>query len=318
MTTGFLTELTAYIKSIPQIVAAKDSVDRQNSVGRLVEHLNALVNQVTYHKDKWNSQKDGRLAHYTSWENVLAILIADLPVLRMYNYEVANDPLEGHIVPPEWTKVWTKHERFLRTLNLDISTDTYGCSFSSGRDIDDDLTSWRLYGNNGEGCSLAMSKTVDGMFKVRYRRPDGKGRTADEESEDKRVADEMDSLLETGEEVTANSQCAEVVRAVTTAIQKILGGYRHSVKDIAYQEEREWRRIRVNPSKEDVEFHVDGGNVRRFVKGPKIGELLDSLSAITIGPKVYNRQAARAYVEWLARKKGIRYTCVRVSEKSYR
>ena len=42
---------------------------------------------------------DACLAHYTSWENVIKMfgLNHGVPIVRMYNYELANDPEEGKI-----------------------------------------------------------------------------------------------------------------------------------------------------------------------------------------------------------------------------
>lgn len=48
------------------------------------------------------------LAHYTSWENLLKMFRTqdgECPVLRMYNYEMVNDPEEGKVMPPEWREL---------------------------------------------------------------------------------------------------------------------------------------------------------------------------------------------------------------------
>ena len=164
----------------------------------------------------------------------------DTPILRMYNYEHSNDPDEGQIIPPEWKEViyeanWL--DKYLKDGNLwkremKFGGSTYGCSFSSGpTGVEDDLTYWRLYGNDGEGCSLKISSTHNfPIYKVRYR---DKETGTEYEEEDRQVAERLSSLLRIGKEAVEKApgkyKC-EAGRAIAEGVQKIIYGYCHLVK----------------------------------------------------------------------------------------
>ena len=62
---------------------------------------------------------------------------------------------------------------------------TYGCSFSSGPSgvVEDDLTYWRLYGNDGQGCSLSIPTIHKDVYEVRYRNKDFRDRSNPEKEE---------------------------------------------------------------------------------------------------------------------------------------
>ena len=272
------------------------------------------------------------LAHYTTWENALNMFNPEVgsPVLRMYNYEQSNDPDEGQIIPPEWKEVigeasWL--DDYLGRGNLwerelKFGGSTYGCSFSSGSDgIEDDLTYWRLYDNDGQGCSLKIS-SLHGLpiYKVRYR---DKETGTEHEEEDGQVAERLRYLLKLGKEAVEKAPGkykGDVGRTFAEGLQKIIFGYCHLIKHKAYAGEGEWRMIKVMPKRNEVEFDTNLNQlVKRYVEGPALHEILLSSSAITIGPTVPNRGAACAYIERLVKKKhNINHVDVRISDKTYR
>ena len=293
---------------------------------RLAEPLRNLV----LYGDTRPSPAEG-LAHYTSWKNTLRILNVDEgqhPMLRMYNYESASDPEEGSIKPPEWAKLETKAKELLDKYDPQSSEErtrggsTYGCSFSAGgKDIQDDLMLWRLYGNDGQGCSLKLGWVPEGMYRVRYRDQDME-RSEDDETEDKAVADRIDRLLTIGTETIDGAPDfakGDVGKSIVKVVGRVLDGYCHLVKNRAYQHEREWRMIGVMPEREKVGYDVDSGCVvRRYMEMGAMKDLFSSGSEITVGPRVTNNGAARAFLEMLARRHGMRYTRVKVSAKNYR
>ena len=272
----------------------------------------------------------GGLAHYTSWESTLKMLDVQKngPMLRMYNYESANDPQEGSIKPREWARLEKRAKDLLDQYDPEGSEErtrggtTYGCSFSTdGKDVQDDLMLWRLYGNDGEGCSLKLGSVLDGMYKVRYRDPSGK-RSRKEMEEDRSVRDRMDRLLTIGIEIIDGAPASEkgdAGRSIARVVGRVLDGYLHLIKNKAYQHEQEWRMIAVMPDRQEVRYDVGSDRVvRRYIEKGRMKDLFSSASEITIGPRVPNGGAARAYVEMLAREHGMIYTKVRVSSKEYR
>ena len=282
------------------------------------------------------------LAHYTAWKNARDMFNVDRepPILRMYNYEQANDPEEGRIKPPEWEKVeedaaclakfleedsrWTEEMTFVGS--------TYGCSFSSGLlgAVEDDLTYWRLYGNDGQGCSL-MIPTTDimgadkarmGVYKVRYRDRNFTSRSDCEKKEDEQVATRLEMFLEAGKEVVDAApevHKAIVGKTVAEGLYQVIYGYYHLIKNVAYADENEWRIIRVKPNLDKIRYDAKSDYlVRRYIEGPALKNVLFTRSAITVGPTVPSRVAARAYFEYLAKRHGLEHLEVRISDKIYR
>lgn len=324
-----LDELIQYVRAIPKYLQDRprdgDDPAEIKTCTWIEEAVQELVRRVRFYDDGQARSTGAHLAHYTSWENAIAIVNQDKPVMRMYSYEQANDPLEGCVQPLEWTKVrddatWLKEYENSGTVGADPGS-VFGYSFSSGNtaSIGDDLMYWRLYGNNGDGCSFMMPTVPSDMYKVRYRRRDGKPN--DNADEDKEVARRMRALLNACEhtvESVGDDHRSGVGGIVAAAAIRVLDGYRYLVKDEAYRDENEWRRVEVNPSLQRVRHEVDETKVRRYVDGPPISQLLLSGSEITIGPTVHSRYAARSYVEKMVRKRSILSPTVKVSAKSYR
>lgn len=274
------------------------------------------------------------LAHYTSWGSILEMLkeSSKMPVLRMYNYEQVNDPKEGKIKPLAWETVekearesWV--DGFLEggqwMDDVTRGRSTYGCSFSSGPSgVEDDLTYWRLYGNDGRGCSLKISMPKEKIYKVRYRGECSDKSRERNEKEDADVAKRLRTLSEISGEIVAEAHEMHrnsVGRKLAEGLLRIMYGYYHLVKHIDYAAEKEWRMVRVMPKPNDIQFNVTSEHiVKRYVAGPSLKDFLSSASTITIGPTVPNQGAARAYVQRLAEKHDIRYVSVRNSRRTYR
>ena len=254
------------------------------------------------------------LVHYTTWKHALHMFNYS-PNLRMYNYEQSNDPKEGKIVPPEWKKVKKKNKRWLKKYlelwqieEMKLGGITYGCSFSSGSDgVEDDLTYWRLYGNNGQGCSLKITWQSDIQFyKVRYRDKDFKERDNNQEDEDELVAEQLKDLFKVGKKLVKGlppKYKRSIGKQVALELGKVMYGYYHLIKDIAYKEEKEWRMIKVWPKLDEVQFDTSSDSlVKRYIEGPSLNKLLRSTAIVTIGPTVPNSGAARAFIEHKAKK----------------
>lgn len=306
-----------------------------DEVNQRLQELPEYVQQLVWYDDVM-PEGSGGFVHYTTWENMLKIFNVQegeiqkekKSMLRMYNYEYANDPEEGKIKPPEWEKLERKAKVLLHKYDSEGSEERtrggsiYGCSFSTnGKGVEDDLMFWRLYGNNGEGCSLKLGSKLSGMYKVRYRDQGGK-RKRKEMAEDREVASRMNSLLEIGEktiEAVPDLHKVEMGRSIARVLGQVLDGYSHLVKNKAHQHEQEWRMIRAMPGREDVKYDVSRDRiVRRYIERGQMKDLFISSSEITLGPRVPNVGAARDYIEAIAKEHGMKYTKVRVSSRKYR
>ena len=330
---------------------SQESPESERFQELIAELPKRVDNLVLYSDDLTRKQS---LVHYTSWGRGLAILCQKDPVMRMYHYELANDPEEGKILPKSWKAVYkeagdwisswqeTHGNLFSEGTNGNVNnpiegSDAYGCSFSSNGDgVEDKLTFWRFYGNDGNGCSFKVSESIFSeyhtIYQVRYRdsakeAPEEKKSPEEEESqeekEDQNVEAKMRELLCKCKEVAEIAREANkqgVCKIVMEAVCKVLVSYRHLIKNIRYADEHEWRMIKVMPAAEIVKFDLGHGHlVKRYVRGLPWSKMLASGSVVTIGPRVRNSSAAMAYVEHLVRnKRKFLGSMVQASAQTYR
>lgn len=312
------------------IAKLKKVIERGSGNPKYFQNVHGLFDEIPKLVLYDDSPAEVRLVHYTTWKNALNMFNPKVksPVFRMYNYEQSNDPDEGQIIPPDWREVMKEanwlddylEQGNLWKRDLEFGGSTYGCSFSSGSiGVEDDLTYWRLYGNDGQGCSIKIP-SLRGLpiYKVRYR-----DKESGTEEEDREVAERLRCLLQVGKETVEKAPDeykSEAGGAIAEGLQKIIYGYCHLIKHKAYAGEEEWRMIKVMPRPDEIRYEVTPENmVKRYVEGPALRDILLSSSVITIGPTVPNRGAARAYVEDLANKvHQIPNVDVKNSDKTYR
>ena len=134
--------------------------------GKLLDKVDAAIKDLVFYDD--DLATDEYLVHYTSWERALAILKEPEPLLRSYNYEWTNDPEEGKLWREAWDGLAASAKRMDKLLPSYDQTllrfgrstgSTFGCCFSTGESgVEDNLTFWRLYGNDGKGCSFKVTR----------------------------------------------------------------------------------------------------------------------------------------------------------------
>ena len=295
------------------------------------ESLPSHVRGLILYDDMHLEQPQPTLVHYTSWENLLKILQvkgSEHPMLRMYNYEFANDPEEGNIKPAEWKELERRVEKLLKKYDPEGQEErarrgcAYGCSFSSNiNNVEDDLMLWRLYGNDGEGASLKLGAVQKEMYKVRYR-ADQKQDNGVAEAEDDDVARRIDRLLKIGiDTIDASPSLSKnrTGRLVARALAQVLDGYFYLVKNKAYEHEKEWRALKIFPHEKNVKYEIGrDGVVKRYTEWEMMKNLFGSESVITLGPTVPNSGAAKGYIEKLAREHGMTNTIIKLSSRKYR
>ena len=274
--------------------------------------VDAAIKDLVFYDDSLGLEE--HLAHYTSWENALAILKEEKPVIRSYNYERTNDPQEGRL----WRRVWDAmkkdadwfdgflpdYDQTLLASGRSVGT-TFGCCFSAGGPrVEDNLTFWRLYGNDGRGCSFKVTSRLPQTYRVRYLDERRKNRNGDEEV-DRQVGSWLCDLLATsGRELVEQFWAAgnrDAANRMAGRIRKVLGGYNHLAKSSYYEDEKEWRMIDVFPTDTVLYDTDEAGVVRRYVPSLPLEHGLITGSSITVGPQVPNGGAARAYIEHLVK-----------------
>ena len=317
------------LRSVAKALAGGRSADRIAKFAHQVVR-NRLRSLVLH--DDYDRVPTTGFAHYTSWNVTRNMWQQDGPVLRMYDYETSADPLEGKIVPEMWNDVMKSRQWLVdyRRERIDgkNSKGTYGCSFSTKDvgDVEDQLMYWMLYGNNGNGTSLFIPRlpSVCGypMYRVRYRKEDGSAVSESDKEEDASIARQLANLVAAADEAIAQAPSryrSELKSLFAEALIQIVKGFRHTIKHQAYEHEREWRMIAVQPKAGDVKFDVYlAQGTRRYVEGCRLKDLLQSQSKIVIGPTVANGESARDFVIATAKRQGIDGVEVKRSECRYR
>ena len=316
---------------IQQMGLIRERIGDARQTGPLVGAFSELVSSHVFYD--YDGPNEGHLVHYTSWGSALEILEADCPVLRMYNYESTNDPQEGKLLRHVWREQdeeakWLdafipEHEAMLGELGRSTGS-TYGCAFSSGvGGAEDNLTFWRFYGNSGDGCSFKLSGHPPRVYRVRYLDKEGKNIREDDEKIDEKVVSWLGKLIEGSRDVVVKAVAEGQVDAainVATGVRKILGGYRHLAKSSNFKDEHEWRMIEVAPNAGSIQYEVneETGAVNRYIHGPSLKDVLVTGSAVTVGARVANGGAARAYIEYLLKSRGMAHCKVGLSQLTYR
>ncbi len=314
-----LGKLITHVRDIPRDIRrlkkSRDMAD-ETLYGTIEEKILQHIRAVKYYDDQWASDF-GILAHYTTWKNAVTMLTEEKPKFRLYNLETTNDPAEGLAMPKRWTEIANTSTLMQRYGNGDtrVSTcNTYGCCFTSGKTVGDNLVWWRLYGDDGKGCCIIVPTSVE-MYRVRYRK------SGEERREDRRVTEELVRLLEAAERTIEDIHVdyqRDIGKMLRDMVQHILEGYSYLFKDVAYSDEQEWRQLNVRPSEETIEYDGEQTIVRRYVKGLSLDQLLLSDSEIIVGPRIANGHVMQAYLKKLVGKAELPATRVRNSERPYR
>lgn len=251
---------------------------------------------------------------------------------RMYNTESSSDPLEGAVLDRDAVFDYLRRRhRWLPASPPDPDSPkaraAYAfCAFPAntppaGGRPEDDLVRWRLYGDDGRGCSIKfnLQQNAFPMFRMNYTKREDYGihrlpKTL------LRLVPLSDAIAEIGRhfEPLPVDQRSRFRVAVKDAVDLFLSWYRHLVKDRHYEDEAEIRTLYVDGDEDRIGFDVQGSLIRRFVEGPRIRDCMQSGSSITIGPAVRDPHVVRAYLSRCLDKAGCRDTTATISRAPYR
>ena len=238
--------------------------------------------------------------------------------LRLYDSAHFNDPEEGNYLV-----------RSLKLLENDDRIDkkkashAYIASFiipDTERDMSDDLVFWRIYGKEGEGCSLKLDVPSCKLRKVRY----GSGGV---EQTIKILQPVLNSLYPLLSIPPKYSLRERVRKALTEIFEESLGGILYLYKSEAYEYERECRfiihRPDIDESKICFEYQEQNNfsaRIRHYCENEALAikKILPSKSSITVGPCVPYRSDVSNCLEILKRRAEIYGPEIKTSKISYR
>ena len=273
------------------------------------------------------------VAHYTSIQTAVRMLETELEnpgsaVFRMYDAATFRDPKEGSIphhpdfaskimegmgipspIPKsgnandgmEYWGTKSQHLRFLESPESSIRA--YILSFFAPTDertqeqIGDDLKLWRLYGDNGRGCSFKIPFSDIQSYhaslgwqsywgRVRYITPSDGEIAKISKVFQKEFAPVANFLRRHGDHDDAEFY-AKTAQGYAESFLTLVGCL---YKDKQYEHENEFRLIRVPDTPPKV--HFDFTNpffVRPYIEGPSLKQCMVTNSVLTTGP------AARLY-----------------------
>lgn len=226
-----------------------------------------------------------KVVHYTSLDTIHALLTEpSTQYLRLYDSVHLTDPQEG------WY-VFSKSIKSIRTsrwLESPVSH-AYITSFLPWKDDDtigntyDHLSHWRAYGDNGRGCSLAVSVPRSELYEVNYcdsiRDDDARKmiRFID-------ISDQVWNGIVSREQESLRSEYEIMIRnSFATALKS-----RFLHKHPSYKQEGEMRALIAAQEPNEVETEVRGRHIRHYVRHDafSMDRLLNSDCRITVGPAV--------------------------------
>ena len=257
----------------------------------------------------------GPVIHYTSLQTAFGLLHGAFSrdasaSLRLYDSEHTNDPQEGsyffHALD------LPKHHQWVTT---ETPSHAYLTSFlipSQEEDLSDDLTFWRSYGRNGNGCSLKIWVPPSTLQKVLYGAEGALHLRADL----LRVMDALHPIAHLSEAIKST---------LRETIWEGLGSIRYLYKDKAYSSEKECRVViskeEVDESDVQFDFRSQPPALRRFCEHPDLSvrKLFGQTGAsIMVGPAAPDREDIGYSLDLMKRRAKLYGVDIKVSRISYR
>ena len=267
-----------------------------------------------------NQSGNYRVVHYTSISSIVSILEnAENGYLRMYSTGGSNDPGEGKYVKaddlPNGSSIQT----------LPNDSYAYVASFIKPNDREsssraaNNLVFWRLYGNEGKGCSLAVNVTGQNLLAVQY------GRKATRNSIS-RLDSAVGHLLKTAGIVAGKIGVS--TQSLDQMIDVAMGKVRYLYKSEAYGYENECRIVETPQTIGEqgiaAKFEYTSQSGQELVKtyinhwDLTVEKLFSTDSFITLGPNVPHQEETKDYMKYLLKEAGRNNTDVLCSRLEYR
>ena len=250
--------------------------------------------------------------HYTSTNTLISMFQNAVgkkeDYLRMYDSVHLNDPDEGNYIVRDL-------QRSYQWLENKKESHAYIASFiAPERVMSNDLKFWRMYGEEGEGCSLALRVPSERLKKVLYG------------TEVSKIACVLHPILDVLDNLAKKDK--DIGAMLSGIIWKFLERFRYLYKSEAYKHEKEYRIVLPESevgNKDKIHFEpVEGesapSRVRHYYqdKDLEIKNLFDNDSLITLGPSIPNPYNMKYYLDALMRKAKLQGPEIRISKTPYR
>ena len=284
------------------------------------------------------------LTHYTSLHTLFSMLQASEPEenarLRLYDSVHLNDPLEG-IATKEGQAIVSRFENHASssssyTRDIDREhifsrfSNAYILSFianwSSEDNIGDNLVFWRLYGDDGRGCSISFrpffhwpDSARNALRHVRYHAGDVED-YASEILDLLELYNRLDRLVDTDIDLAYKSELVQTLPNLEECLAK-----RFLTKDNPYESENEVRLVRFarpanGDSPREPRVEIVRGTIRHFLEEDdlKLRGLATSHTILRVGPAVPHPEDAKRALRRLWAKSGLPSITVETSRINYR
>lgn len=270
--------------------------------------------------------------HYTSIDTIISLLCnsdhREDNYLRLYDSWNFNDPDEGSYFMNQ-TDV-----QFVASPSNSVQH-AYVTSFilDQNDNKSDDLLFWRIYGKEGEGCSIRLPFPANRLLRVFY----GSDKAKETGQELQQIIDEYRPVIfelldpigivmsnELGHEISNTA----ITKMIDSAFMKELESIKYLYKHENYDYENEIRIVKTFGSirkgggniKFDLDLYQSKGIIRHYYEDKDLAtdKILVTGSKITIGPCVEDKYNLQFYLEELKRRAGLPGPEIRYSKASYR
>lgn len=226
----------------------------------------------------------GHIAKYTSLDT--ALLMLNSGKIRMMSVTAMNDKMEiGHL----YGKLCDEEYAYLENkTKMYLARNRYITSFSNSID---DLTMWRLYGDNGKGVCLIFSAPQECQY---YFPIDYLGEKSPICQKVKNICKEMEK------------------HGFSFVFKSLEDVWQYFLKPEGFSEEKEYRYLLIDKSRPDGYTHASNGVISGY-KDFSLASVEDeseipfpaNLIGIILGPNMKNKEMNRYQLEAMAFEKGI-------------
>ena len=228
--------------------------------------------------DNWH------VAKYTSLDTALKILSDG--TMRMMSVTAMNDKLEiGHL----YGKLQNEDSTYIEDkTKVHFARHRYITSFTNRID---DLTMWRLYGDNAQGVCLVFSEPYECNY---YLPIDYSGRNSKIYKKTKRICEELDK------------------HGIKFTFKSLETTWQYFLKPKGFSDEQELRYLKIENSKPDGYILASNGVISTYKDYSLImdnehpeNSFPASLQGIILGPNMKNTEINKFQLEALAAEKGL-------------
>lgn len=267
--------------------------------------------------------KEEQICHYTSLEVLKLLIDIDKPSkLRFSHIDLLNDATEGiafydYLLGKEIVLDVEKKDR----------ASFIGSFVESGNN--NNLSMWRAYGNDAQGVSICLNKSVFEVKKKESQENNSEVRSEQKTESDRNLyhvayLDKAgNKVYVKGEENTEILDKLEKIKEIIEtnpkddSIKEPLEKIKFLFKDAIFQDEKELRYFKVLPNEStSIKWDVNFNPPRTFIELDS--NIREKIACITIGPKAKKAPGWSAFFETQLAKLGNKEVVITQSKMPYR